>query len=585
MGPILAVVALALSAGPAAAAVTPALDVSLSDKHLGVHADVTVRLDFDYGDGGLIDSTLYPPPSDWRESVKTVVVDIPNGLVGNPNAVPYAERCDMAQFETGICPDSATIGTFGIKTTLWSDDLVGPPLPGDGGLQIDISGPNGIAGSKTKMSLLKTDSDVPATIGIYVLPPLGAGAPIRTKMVIAPDVRSNLKLRTTTPEGITRELWDRTVTTTKVANLRIDQMRLKFRGTLVNGNAFMTNPTECGEWKSTLYAQAYFFNENSDSDPLGGGTNAFKKAESTPITADCSNVGGIPFPISGKTTISTAARDISPDFDFTIEEPGIFNSGQVPSTPKKIVTTVPASINVDVQQLGRVCQLAQFEVGACPESTKVGVTSIETPLVVAGFGGSVYLVKNPKNTLPDLGLQINQNNGPATGAINFRQLGENHYVNTNQIQTTFDNIPAVGFSKLNVHLFGGPNGLLRSLACPKGNKSPRDGSFTYDFTAYSGATNASTTKLTGTPCFGIQKLRSFRCVYRVLRFQPTYTSRKRVKRVVLYVDGKRISTARQNPFQFRVKATRFKRGKHKFTLKATYDDGTVSVKKSRFRRC
>ena len=35
----------------------------------------------------------------------------------------------------------------------------------------------------------------------------------------------------------------------------------------------------------------------------------------------------------------------------------------------------------------------------------------------------------------------------------------------NQIETTFDNIPQVGFSKLTFHLDGGPQGLLRSLSC------------------------------------------------------------------------------------------------------------------------
>lgn len=71
----------------------------------------------------------------------------------------------------------------------------------------------------------------------------------------------------------------------------------------------------------------------------------------------------------------------------------------------------------------------------------------------------------------------------------------------------------------------------------------------------------------------------------MLRFQPTYTSRARIKRVVLYVGGKKVSTAKRSPFQFRVNANRFKKGLHRFRLKATYVDGSVSSKKSSFRRC
>jgi hypothetical protein len=239
---LVVVVALLTAVASAGADVTPTLGVSLSDTHLGAHADTTVQLDFDYGDAGAIDPTLYPAPSDWRESVKDLVVDIPNGLVGNPNAIPYDERCDVSVFETSTCPASSTVGSFAIKTTLLPNDTDPPPAPGDGYITVKIPGPGG---GQTRMSLLKTDPEVPATIGIYVLPPLGVGAPIRTKLVIAPDTNSDLKLRTTTPDGITRELYDRTTPTDKIANIRIDQMKLKFLGTLPNGNAFMTNPTEC----------------------------------------------------------------------------------------------------------------------------------------------------------------------------------------------------------------------------------------------------------------------------------------------------------------------------------------------------
>jgi hypothetical protein len=430
----------------------------------------------------------------------------------------------------------------------------------------------------TKVSLLKTDPEVPATIGMYIKLP-GVLLPIRQKIQIAPD-GSDLKLRTTTPGGITQFLLRNTVVNPKYF-VRVDALYITFFGHLPNGNDFMTNPTNCEPWESTAYASAYYANANADSDPLNEGVNNYKKVVAQPTDPDCSNQSSIPFPISGTTTISSDARDVSPDFDFTITNPGVEANGQVSTTPKNIVTTVPASINVDIQQLSRICTNAQFDSDTCPDSTKVGTVAIETPLIRAGLTGDVYLTQaTPGFVLPDLGMKIR-------GAINFSQRGLNRYVGPrgNQIQTSFLNIPQVGFSKLNVHLFGGPNGLLRSLKCPSSNKLPEDGSFDYNFTAYSGATAASTTDLTGTPCFGIQKLRTFKCVYKILRFQPTYTSRARIKQVVLYVDGKKFSTVTKGKFQFRVAATKFAKGRHNFELRATYDDGTVSKKKSHFTRC
>ncbi|MGH2905942.1 MAG: hypothetical protein ACRDKI_04145 [Solirubrobacterales bacterium] len=578
-------IALLVLAGSASALVKPTISTTLSDLQLGAHPDLTVNMNFSYGATGTVgspayeDPATYPQPSDFRESVNHLVVNTPPGLVGNPNAVPYADRCDISVFQTGTCPGTATIGTFSIATLLLPLDT--PPDPGDGGVPIAI--PQIGAGAFTKVSLLKTDPEIPAKIGVTVQPPFGFQR-ILTIMEIAPDTAGDLHLRTVTPDGIDHVLRAGPASSSPppgdpLANFRVDSMQLTFEGVLANGNAFMTNSTNCKKWTSSIFADATYVNDNLDSDPLATGANNYRAGNLATLTPDCTNQLDVPFPIVGTTKISSNARDVSPDFDFTVTDPGVQANGQASSTPRKVVTVVPASINVDVQQLSRICTDADFKADTCPASTKVGTVAIDTPLIAAGLSGDVYLVRNPNKTpLPDLAMQIR-------GAIHFTQRGTNRYINTNQIETTFDNIPEVGFSRLNVHLFGGPNGLLRTLGCPTSNKQPQDGSFTYNFTGYTGATASSTTKLNALNCFGIQKLRSFGCVFNLLRFQPTYTSRARIRRVVLIVDGKKTSTAKRAPFGFKVPAKRFKKGKHKIVLKATYDDGTVSVKKSFFKRC
>lgn len=556
--------------------------VAVPANQLGQHSDLTVDMNFRYGatgflSGGFDDPKTYPQPMNPSENLKTLVVDTPPGLVGNPNAVPVADRCDVSTFQTGFCPDSATVGQLYIHTGLTSPTAT--DATGATYLGIKTITPVPFADGFTKVSLLRTGPEVPALIGIVVNPPLGVGGPIRTVMRVAP-VSSDLHLQTTIPDGIDYHLYDPD-DGTLVSNFRIDSMKLKLFGRLANGNAFMTNSTNCQPWTTKLWAQARFFNDNADSDPLGAGVNNFKSSNDSTVIPDCTNAASVPFPASGTTKISSNARDVSPDFDFTVYNPGVQGNGQVSTSPKTVVTTVPASINVDVNQLNRTCPSANFDADNCPAGTRVGTVSIQTPLIAAGLSGDVYLVRRPEAGLPDLGLRIR-------GAINFTQRGHNRYVDGNKIQTTFDNIPQVGFSQLNVHLFGGPQGLLRTLGCPKNNKQPAIGDFNYAFTAYTGASASSTTKLSAASCFGIQKLRSFRCVYRVLRFQPTYTSRARIKNVVLYVDGKKRATAKRVPFQFRVTGRTLKKikvGKHKIKLKATYDDKSVSVKESHFKRC
>jgi hypothetical protein len=569
--------------------------VTQTDAALGAHADFDVNINFSEGatqttGSGLFQSEVpssYPAGSNLRETVKDLVVDIPDGLVGNPNAIPYDERCDVSTFETSYCPDSATVGQLQIKISLPSAADSGGALsitpfslPKPGDLDKPSAG-------WTRVSLLKTDPEVPAKIGVFVHSPLDFSA-TRTTLQIAPKTDDGLRLRTINIDDLPNTVINGNYDPAEqgyVQPLRIDWMKLKFYGKLANGHNFMTNPTKCAPWVSQVWANATYVNDNLDSFPLGPGTDGFKSDEPKTITPDCSNAGSIPFPISGNVAINTPDRDTAPSFDFTIANPGIYGDGQVSSTPQKIVTTIPASINVDVQQLGRTCPVTNFYANTCPATSKVGSVAIETPLIKKGLTGNVYLVKkNASSGLPDLGLYV-------TGAITFTQLGSNRYVGAkfNQIETTFDSIPQVGFSKLTFHLDGGPNGLLRSLACPTYNKAPALPTFTYNFYAYTGAYKQSTTPLNLANCFGIQTLKKYpKCLIKKLPIHPNYQSRVRVKSVTAKIDGKTKASTKKAPFRFdlKIKKLKLKQKKtHKLELKATYDDGTISKKQVNFKVC
>lgn len=552
------------------------------DRKLGSHGDFSVDFGLLYGatafnSNGTEDPEFYPSGTDYRETLKNLVVEIPPGLVGNPNAVPYTERCDESVFLNlnDECPDSATVGEVWLKYSLMFNS--GTP----GALNVIPIGPiwrstysSGLG--YTKVSLLKTDPEVPAKIGVFVKGPVNIGN-VRVVLEINPVTSEDLRLRTITATEIPNQVWN--ANTLEWQDIRIERMRIKLYGKLASGRSFMVNPTSCQPWTTRAWAQAHYGNSNADSNPLSGAPEWVSMSAST-IDPDCSNAASVPFNAKGTVSISTGKRDVAPDFDFTIENPGMYDDNNAASGPRKIVTRVPAAINVDVQQLSRTCAEDLFNADQCPSTTKVGNVKIETPLLSAGLTGDVYLVRKPQAGLPDLGLRVR-------GAITFTQRGSNKYVGTkgNEIETTFDNIPQLGFTKLTFHLDGGPTGLLRTLACPTSNKQPTTGNFTYNFTAWSGATTSSTTKLNAANCFGIQKLRSFKCVYRILRFQPTYTSRARVKRSVAYIDGKKRGKAKAKKFGFKINAKKFKKGWHKIEVRATYDDGTVSKKRAKFKKC
>lgn len=562
----MAFIGLSAFASTAAADVYPSVNVDLYDTRLGAHSGMLVTADFDYS---WIEADA---EQHWDESLKNLVVETPAGLIGNPNAIPYEERCEPLVFETGTCPESSYVGTIAVllETIGTVEEFYDYGYePGTGGL-VWASG---------DLALLKSDPEVPATIGMKITPSVSGFRTERQRIKIEPNTDEQLQLRTTTIDPIVNEQ-PLSGYPGQTNNLKVRYMEIEFFGSLANGNDFLTNPTECAPWTTRAWAQAWNLNTNANADPLGSGIDDFVTTTPSTIMPDCSNQASIPFPAKGTVSISSTQRDISPDFDFTVENPGVQANGQVSTSPKKVVARVPAAINVDVQQLGRVCTEADFVADRCAASTRVGNVKIETPLITAGLTGDVYLVKKAEAGLPDLGLRVR-------GAITFTQRGKTRYVGTkgNEIETTFDNIPQVGFSKLTFHIDGGPNGLLRTLACPVNNQQPVPGKFSYEFTAWTGATASSVTELNAASCFGVQKLRSFQCVYRLLRFQPTYTSRARVKKSVLLIDGKRVKTVTQVPFGFKVPVKRFKKGVHKIEVRATYDDGTVSKKRSKFRRC
>lgn len=568
----------------ARADVTPTLTTTLTDTRPGAHSDLTVGMTFAYDDEALLqyaghDDVPDDPDDDYEtEDLKLVVVDTPAGLVGNPNAVPYAERCEFGDFYTASpighpdyynvneCPASSQVGEIELK--LRAHNL--------GNTILNIPG---------RINVLKTDPDVPATLGIYARP-LDTLEAVTARLEIGPDADGDFHLRTLQLDPVPRVNLHQlgSGNETDVA-IRVNEMNVTFFGTLANGNHFMTNPTRCDDWTSDLYATAYDRHTNANANPLGDSVGRFVKAVPHTIVPDCSDKA--PVDVSGSATISTGERGASPDLEVTIAQPGLVGPPRGTDVPKKIVTTLPPSINVDHLQLGRLCSDADFNAGSCPRSTRVGVVDIETPLIAAGLRGYVHLLPGQSTALPDLGLDIG-------GAISFTQRGRNRYVGplNNQIETTFDDIPQVGFGKLTLRIHGGQNGLLKTLDCPADSTTPEVGPVSFAFETYGGQSVTGATPVDVKPCRGVYPLKKVRCVKAggSLTVNPVYQDRGNVARSALYVNKRKVQTVKKSPFRFNVKASKLRlKGKasraHTLEVRATYKDGSVSKARRTFKRC
>ncbi|MFY9468752.1 MAG: hypothetical protein WAP37_01355 [Solirubrobacterales bacterium] len=531
-----AALALTLPPDSARASVELAPYGSGSDLRPGGHAELVVGANFTYDSAS--------------EDVRRVVIDFPAGGAGNPNAIPWDERCTRQQFETSVCPASSQIGVVSLDAV--AADTV--PLP------LDLTG---------TISLIQTDPEVPTLVGGYVESPIGD--PVRSYATFYPVTAGpdgDFRIRSVTSD-FPRE--------TGGLPIRIDRYEQRIFGVTAAGATFITNPTRCDPWISYGYAQAWDSNDNADADPLMTGVNEFKRSEPVPIQPTCD---APPFNTIVSARVSSGKRNASPDLLTTIEIPGIYNAGISPSVPKSIVATLPASINVDVQQIGRLCPRAALTTDACPPFSRVGSVFAETPLIRAGLTGEAFLTSPATpGALPDLSLVIR-------GAVNFHVTGSNRYVNRNQLQTTFDNLPQPGFSKFTLKIDGGPGGLLKTLGCPAGNKRTGDGPMTFDLRSYMGQTLRHEAALKFDTCAGIVRIKRIRrCVGRTLRVSPAYRERGEIRFARLYVDHRKKQTVKRSPFRFKVSARRYKAGRHKITVRAFYRDNQVAKRNASFKRC
>lgn len=555
---ITTLLALLAFAPGAAAAVKATPYGGTTDARPGAHGTLTAGVTFDYG-------------SSTSESVKKILIDTPAGGLGNPNAVPYADRCTKQTFESGLCDKKSQIGVVTISATAYTLGFI--PIPMN-----DMTG---------TISEIQTSPEVPTLVGAYIQPPIGD--PIRAYARFYPVTsgpEGDFRIRTET---------DPFPTSAKALGLsmpiQITKYEQKLFGVLASGTPFITNPTRCDTWIAGGYSTFWKSNAGADSDPFATGTKTWFASRPVPTTPDCTELA--PLTATADTTIDAPARGEHAGLTTQIDIPGLGGSPLGAAVPKTIAVTLPKGVTIDVAQLGRVCSNENFAADTCPASARVGSVAITTPSIVDGLSGDVYLVKaSPGHNLPDLGIQVH-------GAIEFSLRGTTRFVNVDQIETTFDSSPQVGFSTFRLGLDGGAGGLLLLRKCPTDGSNPRDGGPTrFAITTYQGQTTAfnSPTSFAAPPCvnYSVKLKKSRKCTKRgSLKVVPRIASPQSVSRLRIYVAGRYARQSTKAPFRMRAKLNKKLRAgrSHRYKIKvyfkpdATYQTGNVVTKSSSFRIC
>jgi hypothetical protein len=385
--PLLAVAAAVCAAPAPASAAFGVVNVSAKpvDTSAGAHSNFSLHAEF-------------TQPSD---DVKDLIVHLPPGLLGDPNATP---RCTRAQFNSDSCPPSTQLGTASTAAIAL-------------GMSQDSPG--------IVYNLVPSGSE-PARLGMTFTPLGGISGKLRTEGVAS--VRPSDSGLDTTISNLPRTFGGVSLDITGV-----DVTLFGRAGT--PAKPFMTNPTSCLPAKTVVEATSY---ANPSTSVTG---------ESSFTPTNCS---ALPFAPQFSATIAGVGVTGHPVFKTVITQA----DGE--ANTRRTVVTLPKSVGPATEALANTCTLVKFKADACTANSIVGTVLAQTPIFSQPLTGTVRLVQPAKPGFPDLILDL-------TGPISLRLQAQSALTN-GAVQTIFPAIADVPISYLQLSLKGGKNGLLSAGA-------------------------------------------------------------------------------------------------------------------------
>ncbi len=392
--------------------------------------------------------------------VRDIIVDLPQGIVGNPNATP---RCPRQSFE-GQKPTCAGTTQIGIEharieglvtTTGPIYNLVPPPgVPA----QIGFSVANF---NVFENALLRTGDDYGVAVNTDNVPQVGAVVSVSETIWGVPmDVSHNSERICIDPAT---EL----------------PFRIPGCGSEIAPRPFLTLPTSCtGPLKTTvsvdsIEAPGAFVSESGVTRDGGGNPAGLAGCEK------------LPFEPSLSVTPDTTSTESPSGLNVSLEVPQLENTGGLAeSNLKEAVVTLPAGMTVSSSAANGLgaCSLEQIGLDnastpSCPDSSKVGSVEIQTPLLEHPLSGSVFVAQqgnllgngsNPFGSLLALYI-VAEGEGAlikipgeieldeTTGQLRAR-FGEDPITTLSTGESQF--LPQQPFSDLKMSFFGGPRAPL-----------------------------------------------------------------------------------------------------------------------------
>jgi hypothetical protein len=385
------------------------------------------------------------------ENIKDAVVELPLGLVGNPQAAP---RCPLSEMElnapesTVQCPPDTKIGEVTLDQT--------------GGFASSLFPRNEIGQSTRTVSSLYNlvpEHGYPAEFGLNYA---GVTAHLYPSVVYT---KAGYMLRVTTPNTPSEFVFNGELAFISGFSLTLFGDPAKHDGT---GEApFFTNPSGCSASgpEATIHVDTWTRQgrTNPDGTPDFGDPNWLEAKSSLPPVTGCN---ALRFDPELEVTPGTSRSDSPTGATVDLKVPQAPSNDAALATPdlKDATVTLPAgmSLSPSASNVLQACSPVQIELKGesqptCPEASKIGTVELTTPLLANPIGGSVYLAEQTNNPFGSLVALYIVVDDPATGTlvklVGHGELGNgSNGLAPGQVRTTFANNPQLPFSELKLAL-------------------------------------------------------------------------------------------------------------------------------------
>ncbi|MGB7588736.1 MAG: hypothetical protein WBM00_08515 [Solirubrobacterales bacterium] len=364
--------------------------------------------------------------------VKDIVVDTPEGLSVNPEALP---KCTIAQLTTLACPPASLVGTNYL--TVAAQSPAGEPpecLPAGECLQVRIALP---------VYNVVPFEGVPSMVGFMTK----AGPTFIVGSLSPVDQHVTFTISGIHPPSLTSP--------------PIVESRLVFNGIAGNGT-YLTMPSNCAG------SQVSLLHLDSQGPPYEASQTEANGIYPTPSGA--SGCEKVPF----KPTIAVTPQGGAVDSpEATTVNVGIPFDPTAPianSYLKTAKVTLPEGMGINPASANGLvpCTDAQFHYHTnlpieCPDASKIGTVEVQTPSLPAdSLGGTVY-VAEPKSSNPTSGEQfrIFIHVTSVRYGVNVRLVGKVFpNLETGQLTAVVDENPQATFSSFKLRFNGGAKGVL-----------------------------------------------------------------------------------------------------------------------------